>query len=173
MSSPLFLAAVDLDTRACGVIAHAARLSALCQGRLMVVHVVDYPGGYEPDQPRAQPQGAVLQDMVRHARASLMGMILHLDLPTDWIEIQVRTGPRVQTLAELAGTYHPRYVVIGRPRWGGLSGTAGLEAALEARNGGPVLAVSSGERGALRSGLLDRLRHWLGRDRFVPAGPGR
>jgi len=172
MSSPLFLAAVDLDTRACGVIAHAARLSALCQGRLMVVHVVDYPGGYEPDQPRAQPQGAVLQDMVRHARASLMGMILHLDLPTDWIEIQVRTGPRVRTLAELAGACHPRYVLIGRPRWGLLSGIAGLDAALQGCNGGPVLAVS-GERGTLGDGLLDRLRHWSGRDRFVPAGPGR
>jgi hypothetical protein len=143
MSDPLFIAAVDLDTRACGVIAHAAKIAALCQGRLMVVHVVDYPGGYEPDQPSSQPHGAVLRDMVRHARASLMGMILHLDLPTDWIEIQVQTGPTVETLAALAGAYHPRYVLIGRARWGILSCTADLDAALAAGNGGKVLAVSS------------------------------
>jgi K+-sensing histidine kinase KdpD len=42
MSNPIILAAVDIDARATAVIAHAARLAALCQGRLVVIHVVDY-----------------------------------------------------------------------------------------------------------------------------------
>lgn len=172
MSNPIILAAVDLDARATGVIAHAARLAALCQGYLVVVHVVDYPGGYETDHGFPQPPGAVLDDMVRHARASLVGMVRHLDLPVDWVEIQVANGPTPDTLADIAAARHPRYVLIGSPRWGGLSPTAGLGAALKARNGGELLVVP-GTNGVLPQGLMARARHWLGRGQVVPTGPGR
>ena len=92
-NQPIIVAAVDLDRRAVPVIAHAARLAALCQGHLALVHVVDYAGGYESDHPFPQRPGGVLDDMVRHARASLVGMVSHLELPNDWVEIRVETGP--------------------------------------------------------------------------------
>lgn len=172
MSNPIILAAVDLDTRASAVIAHAARLAALCQGRLVVVHVVDYAGGYEDDHGLPQPQGAVLADMVRHARASLLGMVYNLELETDWVEIQVPTGPVAGTLADLAATRHPRYVLVGSARWGILSATAGLGAALKARNGGELLVVPAVD-GVAPLSPVARVRHWLGQDLTVPTGPGR
>ena len=113
MSNPIILAAVDIDARATAVIAHAARLAALCQGRLVVVHVVDYTGGDEDDHGLPQPPGALLADMVRHARATLSGMVHHLELAKDWVEIQIPTGSVVETLADLAAAWHPNYVLIG------------------------------------------------------------
>jgi nucleotide-binding universal stress UspA family protein len=172
MSNPIILAAVDLDVRASAVIAHAARLAALCQGRLVVVHVVDYTGVYEDDHGFPQPPGAVLTDMVRHARASLLGMVYHLELATDWVEIQVPTGPVVDTLTDLAATRHPRYVLVGSTRWGSLSATAGLPDTLKARNGGELLVVPTVD-GVAPQGLMARVRHWLRQDLAVPARSGR
>lgn len=171
MSNPIILAAVDIDARATAVIAHAARLAALCQGRLVVVHVVDYTGGDEDDHGLPQPPGAVLADMVRHARATLSGMVHHLELAKDWVEIQIPTGSVVETLADLAAAWHPNYVLIGAARWGVLSTTAGLGAALKARNGGALLVVPALD-GVASQGLMARVRHWLGQDLSLPAGPG-
>ena len=182
MSNPIILAAVDIDARARAVIAHAARLAALCQGRLVVIHVVDYTGGDEDDHGLPQPPGAVLADMVRHARASLSGMVrharaslsgmvYHLELAKDWVEIQVPTGPVVDTLTDLASAWRPSYVLVGAARWGVLSTTAGLGAALKARNGGALLVVPAVD-GVAPQGLMARVRHWLGQDLPHPAGPG-
>jgi nucleotide-binding universal stress UspA family protein len=172
MSNPIILAAVDLDARASAVIVHAARLAALCQGRLVVVHVVDYAGSYEDDHGFPQPPGAVLADMVRHARASLLGRVYHLELATDWVEIQVPTGPVADTLTELAAARHPRYVLIGSARWGLLSSTAGLADTLKVRNAGQLLVVP-GIDGAAPQGLMARVRRRLGQDLAVQTGPGR
>ncbi len=171
MSNPIILAAVDIDARARAVIAHAARLAALCQGRLVVIHVVDYTGRDEDDHGLPQPPGAVLADMVRHARASLSGMVYHLELAKDWVEIQVPTGPVVDTLTDLASAWRPSYVLVGAARWGVLSTTAGLGAALKARNGGALLVVPAVDVVAPQ-GLMARVRHWLGQDLPHPAGPG-
>ncbi len=168
-NEPIILAAVDLDRRALPVIAHAARLAALCQGHLALVHVVDYAGGYESDHPSPQRPGRVLEDMIRHARASLIGMVSHLELPTNPVEVRVEAGPVVETLGDLAGALKPRYCVVGQTRLGPLSSTAGLSAALKARANCEVLVVpGAGER--TRGGLLARVRHWLGRDWGVPTG---
>ena len=89
-NQPIIVAAADLDRRAVPVIAHAARLAALCQGHLALVHVVDYAGGYESDHPFPQRPGGVLDDMVRHARASLVGIVVIWSCPpTGW-----RSGSR-------------------------------------------------------------------------------
>jgi nucleotide-binding universal stress UspA family protein len=168
-NQPIIIAAVDLDRRAVPVIAHAARLAGLCQGYLALVHVVDYAGGYESDHPFPQRPGAVLDDMVRHARASLVGMVSHLELPNDWVEIRVETGPVVETLAGLARALKPRYCVIGQSRLGPLSPTAGLAAALKTRSDCAVLAVpGTGE--AVHHGLLTRMRHWVAGDFGAPRG---
>jgi hypothetical protein len=172
MSNPIILAAVDLDAHASGVIAHAARLAALCQGHLVVAHVVDDRAIDEDDHSFPQPPGAVLADMVRHARASVLGMVYHLDLPTDWVEVRVQTGPTADTLADIAAARHPRYVLIGSPRWGALSPTAGLALALKERNGGQLLVVP-GTHKVLPRGLMAGVRNWLGRGQAVPTGPGR
>jgi hypothetical protein len=154
-SQPIIIAAVDIDRRAVPVIAHAARLAALCQGHLALVHVVDYAGGYESDHPFAQRPGGVLVDMVRHARASLVGMVSHLELATDWVEIRVETGPVCETLADLASALKPRYCVVGQSRFGPLSAIAGLGTALKARSDCEVLAVPA-TRGGVHHGMLAR-----------------
>jgi hypothetical protein len=171
-NQPIILAAVDLDRRAVPVIAHAARLAGLCQGHLVVVHVVDYAGGYESDHPFPQRPGRVLDDMVRHARASLVGMASHLDLPNDWAEIRVETGPVVETLAKLAGVLKPRYCVVGQSRFGLLSANAGVAAALKDPSGCEVLAVPGlGEE--RHRGVLARMRHWMGGDLGAPTSHPR
>jgi hypothetical protein len=171
-SQPIIVAAVDLDRRAVPVIAHAARLAALCQGHMALVHVVDYPGGYESDHPYPQRPGGVLEDMVRHARASLVGMVSHLELPNDWAEIRVETGPVVETLAKLAGALKPRYCVVGQSRFGLLSPTAGLAAALKTRSDCEVLAVPGTEEG-VHHGMLARVMHRLAGDFGAPTGHAR
>jgi hypothetical protein len=172
MPNPIILAGVDLDARASGVIAHAARLAALCQGHLVIAHVVDDQTGDEDDHGCPPPPGAVLADMVRHARASLLGMVYHQDLPTDWAEIQVQTGPVRNTLVDLAVARHSRYVLIGSARWGLLSPTAGLADALKIRNAGQLLVVPGTDEAAPQ-GLMSRVRRWLGLDLAVQPGPGR
>jgi nucleotide-binding universal stress UspA family protein len=171
-TQPIILAAVDLDRRAPGIIAHAARLAALCQGHLALVHVVDYAGGYESDHPFPQRPGGVLDDMVRHARASLVGMVSHLELPNDWVEIRVETGPVCEILADLAGALKPRYCVTGQSRFGPLSPRAGLAAALKTRSDCEVLAVPGTEEG-VRHGMLARMRHWVAGDLGTPTGHAR
>jgi len=169
---PIILAAVDLDRRAVPVIAHAARLAGLCQGHLVLVHVVDFAGGYEADHPFPQRPGPVLDDMVRHARASLVGMVSHLDLPNDWAEIRVETGPLVDTLGRLAAALRPSYCVVGQPRFGLLSPTGGLAAVLKEQGGCEVLAVpGAGED--RREGMLARMRHWMGGDLETPTSHPR
>jgi len=171
-NQPIIIAAVDLDRRAVPVIAHAARLAALCQGLLTLVHVVDYAGGYEADHAFPQRPGRVLDDMVRHARASLVGMISHLDLPNDWAEIRVETGPVTDALANLAGALKPRYCVVGQARLGPLSPTADLATTLKAKSSCEVLVVpGAGER--VSQGLIARVRHWMGGDLGVPTGHTR
>jgi nucleotide-binding universal stress UspA family protein len=172
LNQPIILAAVDLDRRAVPVIAHAARLAALCQGHLTLVHVVDYEGVYESDHPFPQRPGAVLDDMVRHARASLVGMVSHLELPTDWVEIRVETGPVVETLTHLAGALKPRYCVVGQSRFGLLSPTAGLAAALKTRSDCEVLAVPGTGEG-VHHGMLARVMHRLAGDFGAPTGHPR
>jgi nucleotide-binding universal stress UspA family protein len=171
-NQPIIIAAVDLDRRALPVITHAARLAALCQGHLTLVHVVEYEGGYESDHPFPQRPGGVLDDMVRHARASLVGMVSHLELPNDWVEIRVETGPVCATLAELAAALKPRYCVVGQARLGPLSVTAGLATALKTRSDCEVLAVPGTGEG-VHHGLLARAMHWLEGDLRAPTGHAR
>jgi nucleotide-binding universal stress UspA family protein len=171
-NEPIILAAVDLDRRAIPVIDHAARLAALCHGHLTLVHVVDYTGGYESDHPFPQRPGRVLDDMVRHARASLVGMASHLDLPTDWAKFRVETGPVVETLARLADMLKPRYCVVGQSRLGVMSANAGLAAAMKERANCEVLAVPGlGEE--QHQGMLARMRQWLGGDLGTPTSHPR
>jgi hypothetical protein len=172
-TQPIILSAVDLDGHATDVIAQGARLAALCQGHLVVVHVVDYPGGYESDNPFPQRPGDVLDAMVRHARASLVGMVNHLDLPTEWVQIRVETGSVTQTLADIAGALQPRYCLVGPARLGPLSPSAGLAAAIKGRSDCELLAVPAKPGGDEDKGLLPRLRHWLARDLGTPAGHAR
>jgi nucleotide-binding universal stress UspA family protein len=166
---PTIIAAVDLDSRACGVIDHAAKLAALCQGDLLVVHVVDYEGGYESDHiPHHSPQ-QVLSDMVRHARASLVGLVHHLDLPTSPVEIRVESGPTASTLIALAATIRPRYVLVGHSRWGLLSPTSGLASTLESQAGCELLVVPQHGDDASGSGLIKRVQHWLAGEPALPS----
>jgi nucleotide-binding universal stress UspA family protein len=169
---PIIFAAVDLDRRAVPVLAHAARLAALCQGRLVLVHVVDFVGGFESDLPFPQSPGAVLDDMVRHARASLVGMVSHLDLDPAWVEIRVESGPVIETLAGLAGALKPRYCVIGQSGLGLLSPAAGLAGALKASGHCEILAVP-GTGGGLGKEMLARVRRWVGADLGAPTGHPR
>ncbi|MFZ0789043.1 MAG: universal stress protein [Chromatiaceae bacterium] len=169
---PTIIAAVDLDSRAPSVIAHGARLAALCGGRLVVVHVVDYPGGYEADHAVPQRPDQVLEDMTRHARASLVGRVACLDLPKISPEIRVETGPVVQSLARVAAELRPRYVLVGPRRLGPLSPTAGLAAATRDAGDCELLVVPDDGHRA-RSRLLVRAKHWLtGRGALTSAHSG-
>jgi hypothetical protein len=99
-------------------------------------------------------------------------MVSHLDLPNDWAEILVETGPVVETLAKLAGALKPRYWVVGRSRCGVLSPTAGLAAAVETRSDCEVLAVPGTEEG-VHHGMLARVMHRLAGDFGAPTGHAR
>lgn len=160
----IIVAAVDLDARAAGVIQHAAKLAALCQGDLLVAHVVDYSGGYEGDHvPLHRTQG-VIGDMVDHARASLADLVLELDLPAPQIAIRVEPGPTVDTLVALVAAVQPRYLLLGHSRWGALSPTSGLAGILESRSSCEILVVPR-PAPASRPGLVQRLQHWLTSER--------
>ncbi|CAK0746301.1 hypothetical protein CCP3SC1_150036 [Gammaproteobacteria bacterium] len=168
MSQPIILAAVDLDHRASTVITHANRLAALCQGHLMVVHIVDYDSVYEDDHGFPQPPGKIREDMIRHARMSLFGMIHHLNLSTNLIEIQVKTGPVVDTLIDLAATIHPRYVLIGASRFGILGSTTGLVTAFNAGSNGQLLVVPNTNTALSNWDITSRIRQWIGQNVVAP-----
>lgn len=160
-TEPIIIAAVDLDSRAPSVILHAARLTALCGGRLVVVHVVDYQGVYEADHAVPQRPDKILEDMTRHARASLVGLVSCLDLPDALLEIRVETGPLLAALTRVSAALRPRYVLAGPHRLGPLSPTGGLAAAIRDASDAELLVVPCDGRGAL-AGMLTRARHWLG-----------
>ena len=159
-TKPTIVAAVDLDSRAVSVIAHGARRAELCGGALVVVHVVDYPAGYEADHAVPQRPDQVLEDMRRHARASLIGRVACLDLPKISPEIRVETGPVVQSLARVAAELQPRYVLVGPRRLGPLSPTGGLAAAIRDAGDCELLVVPVDGRRAT-SRLLGRAKRWL------------
>ena len=160
LEGPVVLAAVDLDQRATAVIVRAADLAATCQGRLVLIHVVDYQGGYAPDQPFTQRPDQVLEQMARHSRYALLGMVMRLSLPSDWVEILVETGPLAPTLAQRAAALNARYLAVGRARLGPLSPTATLAPMLEARPGCELVVVPDAEDAAWRRMLADT-RRWL------------
>jgi hypothetical protein len=162
-TQPCVLAAVDLDHQALEVIAQAGRLAALCQGHLVVVHVVDDTGAEAPDKPFPERRGDLRQAMARHARASLVGMISHLDLPNAWVEVRVEFGAVAPTLAKIAADLQPRYCLVGPSRLGPLSPSAGLAAAIKGRSDCELLRLS-GRRGGNHSGLISRVSHWLAGD---------
>jgi len=156
----VILAAVDLDSRAIQVIERAARLAALCHRRLVVAHLVDHRVPMEADLPFSQPQDEVRADMVRYARASLVGMINSLDLPNTLTEVRIETGPVIEGIGALVAQLGPRYCVIGRPRLRSLGATAGLAAALNSRGDCELLEVS-GAASAGTGKLRTRARDWL------------
>lgn len=170
-TKPNILAAVDLDSHATAVIADAARLAALCQGHLVIAHVLDNAWQVEPDQPFAQRPGVARDAMVRHARASLVGMVSHLDLPTDWIEIRVETGNVTQALSEVAGALQPKYCLVGPARLGPFSPSAGLASALKERSDCEVLRVAS-KRRRDEEGIGAWVRHQLEETLGTPTGQG-
>jgi len=96
-------------------------------------------------------------------------MVSHLELPNEWVEIRVETGPVVETLARLAGSLKPRYCVVSQSRFGLLSPTAGLAAALKTGSDGEVLAVPAAEQG-VRHGMLARVMHRLAGNLGAPTG---
>lgn len=154
------LAAVDLDRHARRVISQAARLALQCQGHLVVAHVVRETANHESDLPFPQRPGDLCQAMVRHARACLVGMVNHLDLPDTWVEIRVESGALIQSLAKIATELRPRYCLIAPARLGPLSPSAGLAAVIEGLSGCTLLRISGGE-GDTGGGLPHRVRHWL------------
>lgn len=159
-TQPIILAAVDLDRRAATVIEQAARLAALCQARLVVAHVVDDAAGYETDHPFPQRPGDLRDSMTRYARAWLVGMINHLDLPNGWVEIRVETGPVTPTLADLVVALQPRYCLMGPARLGPLSPSAGLAAAIGGRSDCELMSAATRASTAVH-GLRRRLHRWL------------
>jgi nucleotide-binding universal stress UspA family protein len=160
MSSPCVVAAVDLNARAEGVVRRAAKLAAMCQGALVIAHVVDHRAGYESDQVPLVPQSEVRAQMVRYARAWLVGLACHIDPAVGDVEIVVEVGRPRERLAALAKARHARYLLVGRSRWGLLSPVAGLVKALSGVGGCDVLAV--GDLGPLAGQRLsERLEHWL------------
>ncbi len=168
-TQPIILAAVDLDSRAVQVIERAARLTALCHGRLVVAHLVDHRIPMEADLPFSQPQDEVRTDMVRHARASLVGMVNSLDLPSNRSEVRVEPGPVVEGLAALVAQLGPRYCVIGRPRFRPLGATSGLAAALASRGDCELMEVP-GTATRDTKHPTGRARRWLAANQGIPAG---
>jgi K+-sensing histidine kinase KdpD len=169
---PAIVAAVDLNSRASAIIRHGAKLAALCQGELLVVHIVDYQSGFESDHAPFQSPRQVVADMVRHARASLVGMVHHLELPTSHVGIRVESGPATDTLAELAAALHPRYLVVGQSRWGLLSPTQALTKAVAAQPGCELVIVPSTAEGSGRR-LMGRVRDWVAGEPAAPSKPAR
>jgi hypothetical protein len=159
-TQPIILAAVDLDRHAPAVIEQAARLAALSQAHLVVTHVVDDAPGYGSDQPFPQRPGDLRAAMARHARAWLVGMINHLDLPNHSVEIRVETGSPIPTLADLVVELQPRYCLLGPARLGPLSPSAGLAAAIGGRSHCALLSATT-RAGADGDGLLRRVQRWL------------
>jgi len=168
-TQPVILAAVDLDSRAIQVIERAARLAALCHGRLVVAHLVDHRVPMEADLPFSQPQEEVRADMVRYARASLVGMLNSLDLPNTLSEVRIETGPVIEGIEALVSRLGPRYCVIGHPRLRPLGATVGLAAALHSRGDCELVEVP-GNSTLDRRRPVGRARRWLAANLGVPAG---
>jgi nucleotide-binding universal stress UspA family protein len=165
-TQPIILAAVDLDRHAPAIIAQAARLAALCQAHLVVAHVVDDASGYESDHPFPQRPGDLRAAIARHARAWLVGMVNHLDLANDWVEIRVEAGPLTRTLADLVVELQPRYCLLGPARLGPLSPSAGLAAAIGGRSDCELMALKA-LHATEGGGLGHWMRHWLNGDAKV------
>lgn len=159
-TQPTILAAVDLDRQAAAVITRAARLASLCRARLVVAHVVEEVSGYQPDQPFTQRPAGLRAATQRHARAWLVGMLNHLDLPNDRLAIRVEAGPLSQTLADLVEELQPRYCLLGSARLGPFSPSAGLPEAIGGRSDCELLAIK-GQHGGGDEGLGHWVRHWL------------
>ena len=164
---PCIIAAVDLDGRAPDVVEHAAKLAALSRADLIVVHVVDYQGGYESDHAPVQSPAQVRKAMIDHARASLVGLVHLLDLPVGHVEIIVEWGAVADTLLALAAALHPVYVLAGRSRWGMLGSLGGLEQVLESRTGCDLLVVPGSGAPAVGA-MTTRLRSWLSGEPGLP-----
>lgn len=167
---PSIIAAVDLDGHTSDVVEHAAKVAALSRARLIIVHVVDYQGGFESDHAAVHTPAQLRKAMIDHARASLVGLVHLLDLPVGQVEIIVEPGAVADTLASLAAALHPVYVLVGRSRWGMLGGLAGLEKVLKSRAGCDLLVVPAS--GSTGSGLVTkRLRSWLAGSPALPSKP--
>lgn len=110
------IAAVDLNHRAEGIVRRAARLAALCHGRLILLHVVEFDAGYESDYVPLLTPDQVRGDMERQARAWLLGLACHLNLTG--VEIIVRSGRLHDVVTDLALERQARYILTGSPRWG-------------------------------------------------------
>jgi universal stress protein A len=140
----LIVAAVDLDAKAGGIARRAARLARHCGGRLQLVHIVDHRPGCESDQLPLVNAADVESQMQRYARAWLLGLACHLDLPE--ATITVLAGRPFDRLLDLARAARPSYVVVGRSRWSLLSPLAGLSDALATAGiECDVLAVGHGD----------------------------
>jgi len=118
------IAALDLNDQAAILIRRAGRLAAQCQARLVLAHVVDFHGGYESDHVPFLTPAQVQDQMVRHARVWLLGLVHHLEVPE--VEILVRAGAVVPVLADLALARNARYLVVGTGRWGPFGKLASL-----------------------------------------------
>lgn len=140
---PTIVSAVDLDAQASGIIRYGAKLAAFSRGELLVVHVVDYQSDFASDLVLVQSSRQGVFDMMRHARASLIGLVHHLELPTSRVGIRVESGPTISTLVELVSTLHPRFFLVGQSRWGLLSTTQALTEAVAAQSGCELVIVPS------------------------------
>lgn len=118
------IAAVDLNHRAEGIVRRAARLAALCHGRLILLHVVEFEAGYESDYVPLLSPDQVRGDMERQARAWLLGLVCHLNLTG--VEIVVRSGRLNDVVTELALERQARYILTGSSTWGFFSQLGGL-----------------------------------------------
>jgi nucleotide-binding universal stress UspA family protein len=159
-ATPTIVAAVDLNPKAESVLQRAIKLAALCQAHLVVVHAVDYqPGMEDEDHVPAHTPEEVRASLVRAARAWLLGLVHHLDVPS--VEIVVEQGHPSEVIATLADQRGARYVVAGHPRWGALTPIARLERDPRIRAVDcDVLSVGSPGQ-ASGQPVRDRLAHWL------------
>jgi hypothetical protein len=110
------IAALDLNEEAVRVVRRAARLADWCHARLILVHVVEHHSGFETDHVPFLTPGQVRETMQREARAWLLGLACHLELPR--VEILVPSGRLGPVLADLALERRARCLVTGPSRWG-------------------------------------------------------
>jgi nucleotide-binding universal stress UspA family protein len=116
------VAAVDLDARAEGIVHHAARLASLTRAHLILLHVVSPPdpGTIAGGEALSQHADRVGFASDRQARAWLMGMACHLELPR--FEILVCRGPLRPRILDVIREHHPRCLIAGPGLWGGYQG---------------------------------------------------
>lgn len=124
--SPVVIAAIDLDSRAEGIIRQAARNAAAGGMHLLVAHVVDHLGLFESDHIPVYNRAELKASLERYARAWVLGLLHHLDLPS--VEVVVRTGNPRQEIATLAEERGARTVVAGKSWVGPFGALAGLAA---------------------------------------------